>query len=152
MTLHDGVDRFVSVQIQMLSVSQQPRFVHSHMDLAGSKAFGKGCKHMVDQLICTLIIGQQNVLTIHLNLSPAQKGIHMCQGLDTRDHRNAKACGKLIELLHLCLAVTTAHIAEKGLSVHLVGVLGIKHNTVIPHFFEQRQKALQPIHTHHRIA
>ena len=152
MTLDDGIDGLIAVNVKVLSAAEIERLIHADVDAFGTEALGKRGKHMVNKLIGALVICQKNVTEIDGELAPTNSGGQVRQGLNTGNDLNAHRGTQIVNFFKFSLGVTASHIAKVGLTVHLVGVLGVKEYAIVSHFFEQREEATQAVKAHNRVA
>ena len=73
-TLDDGVDGLVAVNIKMLAATEVECLVHTDVDALGAEALRERGEHVVDKLIGTLVVGQNNVAHIDGELAPTGSG------------------------------------------------------------------------------
>ena len=124
-----------AVFVQIFAESHAVRLIHPDVDSTGTDASRKGRKHMVDQLIGSVVIQKKNIVAI-LNLpvfAPAERRIQMRQRLNARDKLDSDGSRIIIELAQLRGRITTALIAEIRLLFHLIRILGIEHRQIVSH-------------------
>ena len=154
MAIHD-VDALAFAK--ELSVPSQPQiggFIHADVDPLSAKSLAAALDHLLDQRVSGLIIRQQNIVDVpQLGICvPAQRRIEMSQGLDAGDHLHPEFRRVRIQLAQLLPIVSSPHIAEIGLSLHLVCVLGVQHQGVMPHQRQRPDQLLHRVEIQHRVA
>ena len=124
-----------TVLVQVSAKPHAMRLIHPDVDPTGTEAGRKRCKHMVDQLISSVVIQKKNIVTV-LNppvFAPAERRIQMCQRLNARNKLDPDGRRIFVELAQLRGRITAALIAEIRLVFHLIRILGIEHRQIVSH-------------------
>ena len=140
------------MQIHELTAAECPGLVHADVDTLAREAFAHRFEQVIDEFINTGIIDEHGVLIVNGNLLPRHKALQMSQRLNAGDELDAVLSGEGIQLTQLFTGISAAHVAEIGLVLYLIGVLGVEHNAVIAHFFQINKICFQGFDAHHGIA
>ena len=144
----------VAVQRQIFAKAEQIRFVHANVHNIGAQTFAQRAEHSIDQRIGALVAGQQNVGCI-VNFPvdrPVKQGVDMGKRLNTGNDLHAMRRRIRIDLPQFRFAVSSAQMAEIGMTVHLIGVLHIKMQRIAAELRGQIDPALDAFRRHNGVS
>ena len=143
----------VAVLSQIPPHSQAKCLIHTNVDFAGGKALGYRREHIINQCIDSLIAHKKHICHIHMGsvFLPAGEVSQMGQHLNTGNQFDANRPAIRIHILQFHHGVAATHIAEIWFVFHLVGILGVEHQTGIAHIFYNFSKFLYLFRLHHTI-
>ena len=143
-----------AVQFVITAPADHMRLVHADMNIARSKTFRARGDHLFDQRVSPLVVHKQNIVCVVdvLIFRVAENLIQVRQRLNTRHQFHAVFLCKRVNLFQFRFRILPPAIPELRLALDFVGIFRIQLQTIIPRFFQRKDKIFEFRYAHHRVS
>ena len=125
----------IPVLVEVFPKAEHMRLIHTDIDPAAGKVLRHCFHHFLDQLVCGILTGQENIAAVAhiLKRFPLERLHQVRQCLDTRDEIDRKDFSILVHAAQLPGRIASALVAEIRIFFHFVNILNIEMHPGVAH-------------------